>query len=107
MFVPIEHHLAPLFTCPSKQAVTEQDLFNDLTAQPTHVEVNELGTDRRKNDARASLGGASIPDTFRRGATYVHKILHGTKPSDLPVEQQTKFEFIINLTTAKAIGLTT
>ena len=50
--------------------------------------------------------GASIPDTFRRGATYVHKILHGTKPSDLPVEQPTKFEFIINLTSAKALGLT-
>jgi len=50
--------------------------------------------------------GASISDSFRRGATYVHKILHGTKPSDLPVEQPTKFEFIINLTSAKAVGLT-
>ena len=49
--------------------------------------------------------GASISDSFRRGATYVHKILHGTKPSDLPVEQPTKFEFIINLTSAKAVGL--
>ena len=50
--------------------------------------------------------GASISDSFRRGATYVHKILHGTKPSDLPVEQPTKFEFVINLTSAKAVGLT-
>jgi putative tryptophan/tyrosine transport system substrate-binding protein len=50
--------------------------------------------------------GASILDSFRRGGTYVHKILQGTKPSDLPVEQPTKFEFIINLTTAKALGLT-
>ena len=50
--------------------------------------------------------GASQPDLFRRGATYVHKILQGTKPSDLPVEQPTKFEFIINLTSAKALGLT-
>ena len=50
--------------------------------------------------------GISEPDLFRRSATYVHKILQGSKPSDLPVEQPTKFEFIINLTTAKALGLT-
>ena len=50
--------------------------------------------------------GASILDLFRRSATYVHKILQGTKPSDLPVEQPTKFEFVINLTSAKALGLT-
>ena len=50
--------------------------------------------------------GASPSDLFRRSATYVHKILQGSKPSDLPVEQPTKFEFTINLTTAKAFGLT-
>ena len=50
--------------------------------------------------------GASISDLDRRAGTYVDKILRGTKPADLPVEQPKKFEFIINLKTAKQIGLT-
>ena len=49
--------------------------------------------------------GPSFPDLFRRAGDYVDKILRGAKPGDIPVQQPTKFDLVVNLTTAKALGL--
>ena len=49
--------------------------------------------------------GPNFPDLYRRAADFVDKILRGAKPADIPVEQPTKFDLVINLTTAKALGL--
>ena len=66
-----------------------------MFAQGVHVESGGL-----------MYYGPNFADLYRRAATYMDKILKGAKPTDLPVEQPTKFELIINLKTAKQIGLT-
>jgi putative ABC transport system substrate-binding protein len=68
---------------------------------PTMLDTREL-----LDSAGLMSYGASIQDLFRRAGDYVDKILRGTKPADIPVEQPTKFELVVNLITAKALGLT-
>jgi putative ABC transport system substrate-binding protein len=95
-----------------------QALFvcNDALVNANHVRINALALAARLPTIHAETeyahsGGlmsyaANYPALFRRAAHLVDKILHGAKPSDIPVEQPTKFELIINLGTAKALGLT-
>jgi len=72
----------------------------------TRLRLPAMYTDRRFVDAGGLMAyGPSLVDVYRRAATYVDRILKGAKPADLPVEQPTKFEFVVNLRTAKALGL--
>ena len=89
--------LSPLMTLNSKRIV-DLAVKNRLPAMyATRQFVEEGGL---------MAYGPSIGDLYRRAATYVDKVLKGANPAELPVEQPTKFEFIVNLKTAKQIGLT-
>jgi putative ABC transport system substrate-binding protein len=84
--------------------VSERRRLVDLAAKNRLPAVYPL---REFVDAGGLMAyGPDLAVMFRRAATYVDKILKGAKPGDLPVEQPTKFELVINLKTAKALGLT-
>jgi putative tryptophan/tyrosine transport system substrate-binding protein len=81
-----------------RKALAELAVKNRLPAIYPHSDYMDAGG--------LMFYGPNASDLFRRAATYVDKILKGAKPADLPIEQPTKFELVVNLKTAKALGLT-
>jgi ABC-type uncharacterized transport system substrate-binding protein len=93
-----------LTVLPSAMFFSERKRLLDLAAKNR---LPAVYSQREFVDAGGLMAyGPNLADNFRRAATYVDKILKGAKPADLPVEQPTKFELVINLKTAKALGLT-
>jgi len=108
--------IAPAFDAASGQHAGALMVGIDALTQENRTLIAKLAADHRLPaiyvskeyvDAGGLIAyGPSYPDLYRRAAIYVDKILRGASPSDLPVEQPTKFELIINLKAAKALGLT-
>jgi putative ABC transport system substrate-binding protein len=97
-------HAGPLTLLPSNLFFREHRRLVDLAARNRLPAVYPW---KDFVDAGGLMSyGASLTESSRRAATYVDKILKGAKPADLPVQQPTKFELVINLKTAKALGLT-
>jgi putative ABC transport system substrate-binding protein len=99
-------HAGALLVVPDRIFYQHRRLLTELAATRRLPTMHTLQC-REFVEAGALLCyGASLPDSWRRAATYVDKILKGAKPADLPVEQPTKFELVINLKTAQALGIT-
>jgi putative ABC transport system substrate-binding protein len=104
------------FSVLAKSGANALLMANDLVFNRNPKQIAALALQRRlpaisERKMFAEAGGllaygTSLPDMWRRAAVFVDKILKGTKPSDIPVERPTKFEFVINLKTAKALNLT-
>jgi putative ABC transport system substrate-binding protein len=116
--VPVTHpgQLEQAFATIERERPNAMIVSGDIILQPhmgrvidfarrTQLPVMYQNSEQVKNGGLLAYG-ANYADLFRRGAEYTDKILKGAKPADLPVEQPTKFELVINLKTAKALGLT-
>jgi putative ABC transport system substrate-binding protein len=102
-FEAIKGRAEALYVCPDGLVDTYKIRINTLALG---ARLPTMYTFREYVEAGGLMSyGANLPDLYRRSADYVDKILRGAKPGDLPVEQPTKFDFIINLTTAKALGV--
>ena len=106
--------IAPAFEA-LKGAAQALYVCPDATINANHARINTLALGARLPTMHGlqevEVGslmsyGPNYPDLYRRAADYVDKILRGAKPADLPVEQPTKFVLVINLVTARALGLT-
>ena len=93
-----------LFVAPSSENYAQRRLIVDFATSKRLPNVHAFR--ESVEDGGLISYGVNIADLFRRAAGYVDKILKGAKPADLPIEQPTKFELVINLKTAKALGLT-
>ena len=103
-FETLKGRAEALYVCSDPLVFTNRIRINTLALAARLPTMHGL---REQVEAGALMSyGAKFPDLFRRAADYVDKILRGAKPSDLPIEQPTKFDLVINLTTAKALGLT-
>ena len=93
-----------IFVSPSPAAYADRALIVDFTSR---ARLPSISYYRESVELGGLMSyGVNLADVWRRAAGYVDKILKGARPADLPVEQPTKFELVINLKTAKALGLT-
>jgi putative ABC transport system substrate-binding protein len=102
-FEALTNHSNALYVCAGPLMSANQLQINTLALAAQLPTISNL---RENVEAGGLMSyGANLSDLFRRAAEYVDKILRGAKPGDLPIEQPTKYELVINLKTAKAIGL--
>jgi putative ABC transport system substrate-binding protein len=104
VFVKLQNRAEALYICTEALVSTNRTRINTLALE---ARLPTIYTQRDYVDAGGLISyGPNVPEHFRRTAELVNKILRGAKPADLPVEQPTRFELVINLKTAKALGIT-